>query len=199
MDKPDYEIEQFWFGFKNSMKNFYNASNTYGRPIKLWSNNLNNLQKMEKYDLIEKNIRNYISLYGIDVMRTGEIYHLNILKTNVKRWNKISKHFNFIKVENKKYYNIIFLIIDIYDTLYYKFSKSEMINFSSEIELLIIYEDFNYLIDSCIKYNLQSIIDKVSEYVNINDLINEKFNLNLKYKTSGRKIFDMINNKNINN
>ena len=195
MDKPDYEIEQFWFGLKNSMNNFYEQKNILNRPIKLWSTNLNNLQKKEKYDMIEKNIRNYISLYGIDVMKTNEMYHFGILKTNIKRWNKISKHYNFIKLDSKKYYNIIFFIIDIYETLYNKLDKLELLIFSSEIELLIIYEDFNYLIDICIKYELPSIIEKVSKYINVNDLLNEKFNLNLKYKTSGKKIFDMIKNK----
>jgi len=164
MNKPDYEIEQFWLGLKDSIINFY-SNKTLKRPINKWSENLNKLQKEEQYEEIEKNIRNYMSLYGIDVMRHIEIYHLCILKTNIKRWNLISTRYGFIKLETKKYYNIIFLLIDIYEKLYDKISNYDMINFSTEIELLIMYEDFNNLVELCVNYRLESIIDKMSNYI----------------------------------
>ena len=186
MSKPDYHIEQFWLGLKDSMTNFY-FNKTLKRPISKWSDNLNELQNNENYEDIEKNIRNYISLYGIDVMRHMEIYHLGILKTNIKRWNNISKKYGFTKMETKKYYNIIFLLIDIYEKLYENISNYDMIDFSTEIELLIMYEDFDNLIDICLKHNLCSIIDKLSYYVNINDILNRKYKLNIKFNLCGKK------------
>ena len=191
MNKPDYEIEQFWYGLKNSMINFYRDKNIR-RPIDNWSNKLNILQSKEQYEEIEENIRNYISLYGIDVMRHMEIYHLNILKTNIKRWNVISTHYGFVKLNSKKYYNIIFLLIDIYEKLYDKLITDDMILFASEIELLLIYEDFSYLIDLSVKYQLVSIIDKLGYYINIIDAINKKYNLNITGNVSGKKILKLI-------
>ena len=191
MNKPDYYIEQFWLGLKDSMINFYDKKITK-RPIIKWSNNLNKLQKEEQYEEIEKNIRNYISLYGIDLMRHKDFYHLGILKTNIKRWNNISNHYGFNKEETKKYYNIIFFLIDIYEKLYKNLSEDDFTEFSTEIELLIIYEDFSSLIDICIKYKLESIIDKLSNYVDVLKLLNTKYNLKLKYNISGRKLFKII-------
>jgi hypothetical protein len=192
MIKPDYEIEEFWYGLKNSMNNFY-TNKTLKRPISKWSDYLNEFQKKEKYEDIEKNIRNYISLYGIDVIRHMEIYHLSILKTNIKRWNNISQKYGFIKKDTKKYYNIIFFLIDIYEKLDEKLLNNDLIEFVSQIELLIIYEDFSNLVDLCIKYKLVSILDKLSNYINLIELINNKYNLNIKFNTSGRKILKIIN------
>lgn len=191
MDKPDYNIEQFWFGFKDSMSNFY-YDKKLRRPINKWSNDLNKLQREEKYQDIEKNIRNYISLYGIDVMRHIDFYNFGILKTNIKRWNNISNYYNFNKEETKKYYNIIFLLIDIYKKLYDNISENDFIEFSTEIELLIINEDFNSLIDICVKYKLDSIIDKLSNYIDVLKIINNKFNLKIKYNMSGKKLLKFI-------
>lgn len=190
MNKLD--IEVFWLGLKNSMNNFY-LNKEVKRPISKWSEFLNKLQKNEKYESIEKNIRNYISLYGIDIMRYREMYHLSILKTNIKRWNIISKKYGFIKIDTKKYYNIIFFLLDIYDKLNEKLSKNDMIEFAAQIELLILYEDFNNLIDLCIEYKLESIIDKLSKYIDIINIINEKCNLNLKSQICGRKLFKLYN------
>lgn len=198
MNKPDFEIEQFWFGLKASMINFYDTlHNSINRPINNWSDNLNNLQKKEKYDEIEKNIRNYISLYGIDVMRNRNIYHLNILKTNIKRWNIISKQFNFNKNDSKKYFNIIFLLLDIYQTLYNKLSNDELVCFSNEIELLIMYEDFNYLIEVCIKHKLESILDKLGNYIDLIKVINNKYNLDIKNNYSGKKLLKVLRQYNL--
>ena len=77
----DFEIEQFWLGFKNSMINFY-KSKSVNRPINEWSNYLNNLQFNKKYELIEHCITKYISLYAIDLMRANDYYSINILNTN---------------------------------------------------------------------------------------------------------------------
>ena len=198
MEKPDFEIEQFWFGLKASMINFYDTlDNSINRPINNWSYNLNNLQKKEKYNDIEKNIRNYISLFGIDVMRNRNLYHLNILRTNIKRWNNISKQFNFNKNDSKKYFNIIFFLLDIYESLYSKLNNDEFICFSNEIELLIMYEDFDYLIEICIKHKMESILDKLSNYIDLIKVINNKYNLDIKNNYSGRKLLKVLQQYNL--
>ncbi len=67
-----------------------------------------------------------------------------------------------------------------------------MILFASEIELLLIYEDFSYLIDLSVKYKLVSIIDKLGYYIDIIDTINKKYNLNITGNVSGKKILKLI-------
>ena len=64
MDKNvDYEIEQFWLGFKVSMFNFYKNYENINRPIQQWSDYLNLLQQKKDYEGIEECIVKYISLY----------------------------------------------------------------------------------------------------------------------------------------
>ena len=189
---PDHDIEQFWIYLKKSMNNFY-INIDFKRPIIEWSNNLNNHQKEKKYELIEKCIKNYISLYGIDLIKYQSSYNISILKTNIKRWNIIAIKYNFNEKSNK-YFNIIFLLIDIYNKLNEKLSNVEFKKFCSEIELLLIYKDFSYLLDLCIKYNMISVLDKINKYIDIVPYFNEKYNINLDKNISGSKIFNYIKN-----
>lgn len=94
-ENPDFHIEEFWIYFKKSMINFYSdyKKNITTRDIDKWSQVLNNLQKAQKYSQIERKIRDYIICYGMDVMRCGAGYHIGILGTNIKRWNKISTQY----------------------------------------------------------------------------------------------------------
>ena len=191
---PDHDIEIFWLGFKTSMNNFYNHyENISKRPIIIWSEELNLLQQKQEYLEIEIKIRDYISLYGIDVMRMMNIYYFDILKTNIKRWNKISKNYNFLN-NYKKYYNIIFLLVDIFNNLNSKLPLVKFQKIYSEIELLIIYNNFNYLIDLSIEYNMCSVLDKINKYLDIFEYINKKYNINLLNPCSGSKIISYIKN-----
>jgi hypothetical protein len=191
MQKPDYEIEQLWLGLKQSMINFYGNKNI--RPINYWSDKLNSLQKEENYKDIEKNIINYISLFGIDVMKNRDEYTLNILKSNIKRWNKISNHYDFIKCKDN-YYNIIFLLIDIFENLRKKlpFDKFDIIY--QQIELIIIYNDFEDLIRLSIIHNIGKVIDKLNLYIDVESIINKMYKIILPKKISGDKIIKIISN-----
>ena len=72
--KPfDYELENFYLNFKQSMINFY-RNHTLTRPINQWSYRLNDLQTKKKYSDIQKLIVKIISLYAIDIMRTCDTY-----------------------------------------------------------------------------------------------------------------------------
>jgi hypothetical protein len=94
-DKPDYHIECFWLSFKKSIDNFYTSigSKFLSRNVSRWSDKLNKLQREHTYELIEIHIRDYMVCYGLDVIRSGDSYHLSILGTNIKRWDKISKQY----------------------------------------------------------------------------------------------------------
>lgn len=190
--KPDYYIEQFWINLKKSMINFYN-NKSYKRPINFWSEELNKLQSFKKYDIIEKKIRDYISLYAIDLMKDNNTYNTDILNTNIKRWGKIANKYNFEK-DDSIYHNIIFLLLDIYRVIMRDDNIYTKIIFS-QIELIIISQDFSSLIDYAIKNKKESILDKINKFTKINDYIKEKYDVIIDKFTSGKKILKLIDNK----
>ena len=109
LDCPDFYIEQFWLGFKQSILNY---SKNYKDTVKEWSDNLNKLQIEKKYSEIEDNIRNYITYYASILIKTSlGTYHEQLLLTNIKRWNRISETYNFI-ISNK--YNKVLIMFMIY-------------------------------------------------------------------------------------
>ena len=211
MNKPeDYFIEQFWLDFKKSMTNFYteiNGSNKniISRPINYWSNKLNELQKNKEYNLIESNIRNYMSLYAIDLLRTFALYHMGILITNIKRWNTISNkkfemHYESKLKSEPRFINIVFLLIDIFNTLTNKCTKDndELKLIFSMVELFIINEDLSSIIDYAVKHNKPSIIDNInlfeSELNQIKTIkyIEDKYNIQLSPKMSAKKFINKL-------
>jgi hypothetical protein len=197
---PDYEIEQYWLLLKDSMINFYKQTQCNSRPIRDWSNYLNLLQKEKLYTEIEMNIRNYISLFAIDVLRNVNLYHLDILKTNIKRWNKLSCNYDFSKIIGKKYYNIIFLLIDIFNNLEKKIPINLFTKIYTEIELILIYEDFTHLVDLAIEYNIPTVLDKIWSFTNINSHLIKKYKVDkniLKNKYSGAKLIKLLKSDNM--
>jgi hypothetical protein len=136
---PDHHIEEFWISFKRSMNNFYEEFKCPSRPINFWSNNLNELQKNHDYKLIEINIRDYMSLYAIDLLRNNTIYHIGILITNIKRWNNISC--SRFDIGDIKYINIVFLLLDIYNILTNKCSieNKDIHTLFSVVEIYILF------------------------------------------------------------
>ncbi len=193
---PDYHIEHFWLDFKTSMNNFYNVFKITPRPIQLWSDNLNYYQKNKEYDIIENKIRDYMSLYAIDVMRSHSNYYMGILQSNIKRWNSVSLKYNFKIDETKKYYNIVYLLLDIYSSITNKFEYMDesIINIFSMVEMYIMYEDFTQLVIYSIEHNKPSIIDKLNKYVNINHIIEKQFNIVINNNSCGKKIISLIKN-----
>lgn len=192
MDKNvDYDIEQFWIGFKVSMNNFYNKYNIK-RPIDQWSDYLNILQKKQDYESIEESIVKYISLYSIDLMRAHNEYHINILNTNIKRWDKIcNKSKIFVKRRNyNNGCNLIITLLDIYTILSNKNKVCKEI--FDELELFIFFHDFRSLIIYAKEQKIPSIIDKLLKYdEKIFFQIKELYNLDssLKMPISAHKIF----------
>lgn len=143
---PDYQLEDFWYGFKNSMKNFYKSNNLKTQNIDLWSSTLNKYKKEKMYSLIEKSIKEYIVLYVIDVMKYDKIndcYHSNILMTNIKRWKTISTMFNFSDPDKYKEI-ILFEGFSSVKKKMYKNSES-LLKLFKNIDTLV-YSDFENLI-----------------------------------------------------
>lgn len=188
---PDFHIETFWLDFKKSMINFY-ENNKINRPINIWSDNLNKLQEEKKYDKIQQNIRDYISLFAIDLLRNNDSYHLGILITNIKRWNKLSLQYNFFTNNGPKYYNIIFLLIDLYENIL-SFDKRECDEILNQIELFVLYNDITLLIKYAIKFNKGGMLDKIKSYTNLNEKIKEIYNIELPNNISGKKLLKYFN------
>lgn len=192
---PDRDIENFWLNFKISMNNFFKAVNQTNYQVVLWSEYLNMLQSKKDYQKIEIKIREYMSEYAVKLMKEGNCYHMGILITNIKRWNKISENYNF---ESDKYYNIIFVLIDIYKSLKNESRDFLEIMFLNPLEL--IENNYNKLIAIAVNKNKPSILEKLSQYLSyqeVNQLLNQQFNLNLNnQKISYKKVLKNLHCKN---
>lgn len=121
----DYEIELFWYGFKQSVINFYKSIDKPYRMIDDWSSILNKYKSEKNYTEIESKIRDYITIYSYQLLKHSRAsYHDDsILITNIKRWNRISEKFNFIKSSQHSTILTLFMVflelkkLDQYDFL----------------------------------------------------------------------------------
>lgn len=156
----DFEIEEFYLGFKTSMINFY-RNHSFKRPIKEWSITLNQLQKEKKYVEIQDKIKNIISLYAIDIMRTYDLYNMRILITNIKRWNRISE--KYIDLSGTKDINIVFILLDIFNSLCTR-ESNDFEHLFIQIELYLLYNDFTELIKFSVENNRFCVLDKLINY-----------------------------------
>lgn len=186
----DIEMEKFYIGFRDSMKNFYNQ-HSFTRPLKQWSDKLNNLQEQSKYEEIRETIIKIISLYATDLMRTADYYNAGILATNIKRWNKITG----ISISNS---NIVFVLLDIFTTLSKRVREIPDFNYLFyQIELYLLYGDFTILIEYSVSNNLPSIVEKLIKYNP--DIIKITLGMyditDVKTKPSAKKLFQLIFDK----
>jgi hypothetical protein len=162
----DHDIEEFWLSFKQSMLNFYKSSDhrILRRPIEKWSDNLNLLQKNKKYADIEEAIKHYISLYAMDLIRCCNHYHMNILNTNIKRWNKVAANHKCLHEEdNKTYFNCIFMLLDICFLLLEQ-ENPDVHELFSQYELFILNHDYSLLINYAVSHNKIGMLDKLLKY-----------------------------------
>jgi hypothetical protein len=196
----DQKIEEFWLGLKTSMLNFYNNC-VIKRPIDTWSNNLNVFQKHKNYSSIEKHIINYISLYALDLMRLHDEYHIRILVTNMRRWDKISLSLKIVDSNSYEFSNIVLFMLDVYHSLL-KYDSREYKTIFDEIELILIYNNFDMLLDYLIAKRHISIIDKLikrdQQFYQI--LINKLGLTNIHFAPiiSTKKLFKLIDKRDTN-
>jgi hypothetical protein len=192
----DYELEEFYTNFKQSMKNFY-SDHSFKRPLEEWSSKLNNLKKNKKYSEIQGCIINIISLYAIDLMRTGDSYNGGILITNIKRFNRISiKNTIIQKIDFNT--NLVFLLLNIFTYLCKR--RDENVNkLFNQIELYLIYEDFTDLIEYSIENNCLSILDKLFCYSNsIFEKAKKMYNVETNHKIISSSKFKLLIDKKLN-
>ncbi len=193
--KPDFEIEHFLFSLKKSMYNFYQQYPIFfHRPIDAWSDHLNGLQMIKKYNEIEEKIFHYMSLYAIDLMRLHDTYNASILMTNINRWNKLSEKWQINNNKNR-YHNLIFALFDIYISLNKTQLEDKISSIFSQLELFLIYQDFTSLIILSVESNKSNIIDKLLSYDrNIHLQIERIYQMkqNRFKNISGKKIIKII-------
>ena len=212
---PDYLIEEFWLGLKQSMINFYADKEIFSlsRCVKKWSDRLNYLKSQQKYKEIQHLVYNYLSLYGIDVLRSGNTYYLRLLNTNIKRWGKVccqndnsnydnsndnssskdisinnnSNINNNANTNKKVYQNCMLMLLDIGYKLYSKckndYEKQEIKCLFNDVELYLMYEDFQMLINYAIKNKKPGILDTLIKYNSSN--VYEELNIILGKNVSG--------------
>jgi len=173
---PDKELEFFWLGFKNSIQTFLDDDGK--KEIEELSNQLNNLQKDEKYDEIEIFIKNHVEKIGYKMIEKNNGYWANILNTNIKRWIKLLKK-DIFETDN-----VFYILFGIFNncksgnknqSITYEKVQSMIIDYSKTKDFKILY----YLMNFSIENELFGVIDKLRLIIDIepflkNDLINEK-------------------------
>jgi hypothetical protein len=193
-EDPDYELELFWSTYKCSLENFYKSYKQFTRPLKYWYDDLNFHKRKNNYDKIQKKIFDYLTLHMIDVIKSMDAYHSQILKTNFNRYIKLC--------EKVKFYDFVDEIIrlDVIFRIYYSivskksFSIIEMQIFS-QIELFIFYDDFNLLIKYALDNNSANILDNLMKITNIHHYIEAFYDVELDSYIKGKKIIQLIKNK----
>ena len=121
---PDYQIEDFWYGFKNSIKNFYQSNGLIVKNIQIWSDKLNEYKKEKKYDMIEASIKDYIAAYALELMKYDKFdncEHSSILLKNMKRWKVISDKFHFGDTNKNK---IIYTLFEAFNSAKVKLDRN---------------------------------------------------------------------------
>lgn len=195
---PDYMIELYWYGFKQSMINFYITIPRKYEHITLWSNTLNHYKSQKDYNNIELCIRDFMSFYSFDLIKYSkkDIFHNNIFIKNIKRWNDISESMNFNTSIKHSKIVILFMI-------YLHLKVLEAFDFLNElqpIEELLENNNYDAFIIYSINNNRSSILElvkKIPEY-NIYDNIKRLYpNVNINNNLSPIKIIQYIK-KNLN-
>jgi hypothetical protein len=174
---PDYQIEDFWYGFKNSMKNFYKNNELKEHKIQSWSNKLNEYKKEKNYYLIEEQIKEYIIIYALDIMKYDKInncIYSSILATNIKRWNKLSSKFHFGDLEKNEQ---IIILFEAFNFIKCKMDKKlyPILKLFFDFNT-IISNDYYYLTILSLELGQVKMLDSVTKilgYVKIVKIINE--------------------------
>jgi hypothetical protein len=198
---PDYMIELYWFGFKQSMRNFYETIDGYAAKYEQfvvhWSNTLNNYKSNKDYMNIEHSIREYMSIYSFDLIKYSKSeYHDNIFITNIKRWNDISDSFNFNNSVKHSKIVILFMIylqikvLNDYDFLNKLVPIEEILETKN-------YDDFILYAITNNKPSILELVKKIPEY-NIYENIKKLYpTIQIKDNLSPIKIIQTIK-KNLN-
>ena len=199
-NNPDKHIEYFWYGFKTSITNFFKHYHLPDNlPVEAWSKHLNNLQKDKEYLEIEEEIRSYLEKFGWYVIMYSCNYNAQIFATNIKRWNKISNHYNW-NIESEPtvfniYFNIFLSIIKrerqfkdkpyLYQMLLVLRRYTDCEDDEGDISNI---ENLYKLLDQALEYKEEATIDQVGKVCDIWSYVNDTYDLNILPGTKGKKI-----------
>ena len=199
INNPDYDMEFFWYGFKNLIKNYYqnveDEGYVFSKEINNFSESLNVLQKEKKYSEIYNNVYVFLKKFLKAVFKTLVNYSNGVicyLFTWLKRYNKIKEA---IKLELLNQYNkkaflenisedeIILIKIKIFKFIVEK---------KYDIDLVILFDTNKYLfIKRCIDDECFGIFDYISTRYNLDEYY-QKMNLIIKGPIKLIKILKLI-------
>lgn len=192
-EDPDYELEYFWCTYKCSLENFYKTHKLYQRPINKWSDTLNILKGYKYYDKIQKKIFEYLTLHMVDVIKSMDLYHSQILKTNFNRYLKMCKYVEFCNfTADIKRLDIIFRIYYSIINKKEKLSENER-NIFRQVELLIFYDNFDSLFIYAVENNKYGIIDKLKKIIDLKVYFKNLYNKDVNTNMKGIKILQNMN------
>jgi hypothetical protein len=167
-EDPDYQIEDFWYGLKNSMIKFYKSCKLKYEKVDLWSGTLNEYKSRKEYSSIEESIREYIIKYAQDLMlyeNKDDCFHSTILLTNIKRWNKLSVNFKIYSGIGSSSTHTTYIMFDSYCCIKKKLEK----RLEPVIEIYKKINDINnikiYHISLLLVYGLQLGQDKLLDAI----------------------------------
>ena len=199
-NNPDYDMEDFWYGFKNLIINYYNKlldenNVLFSISIIFMSEILNCLQKEEKYEDIYEKVYLYVISFCKALIKQYETTIVNnksYFFTWIKRYNKIQ---NVKKIEYNEPYNKNKLFDDLSeeDIFYIKLKFIEIYNdYKIDLSLMnLIDTNKNLFLELCLEANSLQMFDYISLKFNIdNFFISKKWSF--KGPIKGLKI---INNK----
>ena len=187
--EPDHLIETFWLNFKVSMINFYRINTTYTRPVHRWSNILNEYKKNKNYDKIQETIYQYMTLYMLDIMRTGNHHFSNLLNSFLKRWQKLCDQVSFF--DFNKEVDLNYQIFRIYLKML-EIGSIETVMLFKQPELYIYYRNFTPLIKFGVENDKSSIIDRVNSISDINEILFKLYNYTGNTNMRGIKLIQRI-------
>jgi len=182
-NNKDYDMELFWYGLKNLIKNYYSNmidenKIKFSFSVDLLSNKLNKLQKEEKFEEIYDNIHKFFKEFlkrFIIPHELNEIQNASYIFSWLKRYNKIKGD---KKIEIKQDYNK--------DRYFSKASEDDIIiiklryieysiNNQTDIKYLKLINDKKFrFLDECINNDYKNIFDYISLRFNLNDYFEHK-------------------------
>lgn len=189
----DYDIEVWWYGWKNLLMNYYSNLKLNNMDIKDYvngiSDKLNELQNNKQYLEIYTKIYECIILFIETINNTNTLvnhYNFNLIITWLKRYNNIDyiKKINLINSYTGKTITELSqdmkTIIKFY-VKYYLFEYGDMLSVQNNFSNILDNTDnFNYFFNHCIENKYDKIIGIFSMSYNLQNYFDYK-KINRKY------------------
>ena len=196
---PDKDIEIFWYSWKNAILNAFKKNKNVINLFKLdiYSDKLNQLQKLKDFIGIQQLIQTYLERHSIICIENYiDSYNCNILDTHLKRWSKLTNKLDNLNKTVIKNSNYNFKLFNLYLILLNDRIIEVPENLTKEklLDLIIEYK-FTDLADISILNNKPHILDQILSIEDINLYIKNKYGIEFLNGTKGAKIIKKINKK----